>query len=940
MVAVLLMMAILLVGILFVALVSYNQSQSTRHEDVLAAQAQAEAGIRYASYMLENSPEGADWRPLEPPAPDESAFWGPDATQDTEDDYYTDMELQRGWTPDVDRVNNLYLRRGFSRLPDPRHPGGIEGVRTMGRGYFLLRVSYDPWEPGDGGSPDPINWHIKIESIGRVEGTQVFRRLVAYKPIPTLNYAMWVHNATEHGRPAQLGIPPHIDMNNDGTVQQGADAPGPEFVTTTIRGPVKVNGVLQVAGAPHVDGTGAITAASTRFSLIDGESVTGYARRDLLEATGGIQLLDEIVGAADVAVTDAGGTNSELLLESDDPAFTTVAGHVLDGRQGLTSGESRFTERTAPPTLTLGEGTGGMERYRKLTRDTGDLVEYPSGSGNYVNSGQWGFGEGIYIDNAGDIQFNHSIESLISDWQRPLSASGALPTDSGWNALFTTYSPPAVEIEFLPAELPSDQYNASVNPGDVGANQLWWPGHNAGSGPGIKITRHDVTWRAPDGTESGQRTIVLDYPTPRLDGSTSGNPVIFAEGNVRVSGQLPPGIASAGITQQTYDMLVVSGGTIYIDGNLLAPNDYLSTPVADELNSTVALFARDCVCLNATQIVPQNTYGVVPPLPDDPLNPSDLQKHWELAPGTDGRLYSEFMWGTPPPADPAGGPAPLVGDAAALVIRQTAADPGPSGMAVTIWNPTDDYQSYVFGTAPDPMLDEVFALIPPDATFPDDTIAPQPYGVEAVAPAWAPYREADALLPWDLAGYLDGTPGVENAITISHADPQLGAGSTSYWAKKWKIAEYISDGDNDDSDGDEDLPVGGLNVRVSASVFAERGCWYVLTGDYFDEEVTRDEAVAFRRYNYRVAFIGTIAQNFTASVEAQQDWHDKLAYPAEYSGTTIGTLARWGTLEYHFNDTLRLARYHAGVSMPLHPAANLPRMPLMPVSPDLVYYGE
>ena len=70
MVAVLLMMAILLVGILFVALVTYNQEQSTRHEEMLEAQAMAEAGIRYATYMLENSPEGADWRPPQPPLTD------------------------------------------------------------------------------------------------------------------------------------------------------------------------------------------------------------------------------------------------------------------------------------------------------------------------------------------------------------------------------------------------------------------------------------------------------------------------------------------------------------------------------------------------------------------------------------------------------------------------------------------------------------------------------------------------------------------------------------------------------------------------------------------------------------------------------------------------------------------------------------------------------
>ena len=62
-IAVLLMGVILLVGILFAAVVSFNQEQSARHLDLVAAQLQAEAGVSYASKMLENSPQGADWRP-------------------------------------------------------------------------------------------------------------------------------------------------------------------------------------------------------------------------------------------------------------------------------------------------------------------------------------------------------------------------------------------------------------------------------------------------------------------------------------------------------------------------------------------------------------------------------------------------------------------------------------------------------------------------------------------------------------------------------------------------------------------------------------------------------------------------------------------------------------------------------------------------------------
>ncbi|MFP3903611.1 MAG: hypothetical protein ACLFWB_05140, partial [Armatimonadota bacterium] len=143
-IAVLLMTAILLVGILFVALVARNQEQSERHVDVVAAQALAEAGIRWADRMLETSPYGADWRPkFVPYDPDvydpdnpstwptppamyqdgtaDPGFWGPDGIEGSDDDYYSDFDILRGWHPV--RAGSVsdpggFIRRGFVRYPD------------------------------------------------------------------------------------------------------------------------------------------------------------------------------------------------------------------------------------------------------------------------------------------------------------------------------------------------------------------------------------------------------------------------------------------------------------------------------------------------------------------------------------------------------------------------------------------------------------------------------------------------------------------------------------------------------------------------------------------------------------------------------------------------------------------------------------------------------
>lgn len=956
-VAVLLMMAILLVGILFVALVTYNQSQSARHEDALVAQAVAEGGIRYATHMLENSPDGIDWRPPAPPAmytdgTVDDGFWGPDGVQDTEWDYYTDMEMSRGWAAIIDNSTDpgSYVRGpGFTRYPDPRNPSDVtddEMPRIMGQGqgYFLLRVSYAP--PGEGQVGTDTDWHIRIESIGRVEGTQVFRRLVAYKPLPLFNYARFVHNSTGHDRPAYLGIYPHIDMNNDGRANSAID-----FLETSIDGPVKVNGRLLVAGAQ----------GSTTFNVRHNLSPAAdqYYRNDFIEATGGIARLGGHADNEPAYVDINDGEAGEPLAYSGgaEGDFTTVQVQTVDGTPEVRY--ASFAAETEMPTLTLGEGTTNFDRYRKLTRGTGDLVDISPdpASSEFVNNGHWGFGAGIYIDNYTDIQYDHDINALLADWQRPASAtSPPTDTDSGWNALYTTYSPPAVRIEFFPDGMGG--LTPVANPADVtGPDQIWWPDHPdqiwwpdpVPDRPGIRITRYDGQhWRTETGEDSGLNVRAFDYPASWLDGTDDAerHPLIVAEGNIRVSGQLPPAMIDAGAVRRIYDMVIVSGGTIYIDGQLLVPNDYLTDPVTgerltidDEFNTKVALLARDSVCLNATQIVPQLTSGAAPAVPNDPLNPAQSGSHWELAPGSDGSLYSTFFWG-----------GDTISAQTALVVRQTAGSPGPSGVSLTTWVSGSGYTAYDFAdhdpgteTAPGPLQDTTFVLVPPGTSFPADpplhpdaTTPPQRWGVEAVAPSWAPYRQwtgeepPQLVLPWMLTGYLDQTVGLRNGIILRHSDPRMPGDSTPYWASRWKIAEYDGDG----------LPVGAISARVNAAVYAERGCWFVLTPGHFDEEVVGNAAIRDRRYNYRISFNGTIAENFTASAEAAQSWSDHLAYPAEYADGTIGSLQRWGTIEYSFDETLRIARRDLRNASPTRPAVLMPRMPLLPASPGLVYYGD
>jgi hypothetical protein len=936
-IAVLLMMAILLVGILFVAIVTYNQSSSARHEDMLLGQALAEAGIRYADEMLCNSPQGADWRPPDPPAQYTSGavdpgFWGEDGTEGTEDDYYTEMEIARGWAPlwdDTAPLDDPTQRRGFTRYPDPRQPGSTSAVVnnfTLGRGHFLLRVTYDPDPPYELNDPtphvpDPMSCHIKIESIGRVEeGAQVFRKLVAYKPVPLLNYLRYVTDVTNTGKPAQLGFAPFIDMDSNGS---------PEWLPCVYDGPIKVNSALEIAGAPPAAAT---NVASAQFNLTTGGvSANGYLRDDTLQVASGIGLLDvnlpsntPVGNVPWVAQVSLDANPPQKLLWSGHESFSTLGGPVTDGQEAVDgSGDSRFNSPLGPPSLTVSAEVTGADRYRELTRDSGEVVTDPL-TGSYVNNGEWGHGQGVYVDNVDDVQYTdptagqhdrHDIEALIDDWQRPQSASGMRPADSGWNALYTTYSPPGVEIELLPSDDPGASISTSA---PAPAGSVWWPDYDAANPqPGIKLTRHDETWRQADGSDSGEHVMVVSYPDVP-------NQVIFAEGNVRVRGQLPPAARDAGTSRllRSYDLTIVSNATIYIDGQILSPQN-LDQNVIDASNTKVALLARDCVCLNTTQIVPQLTTGLVSAAPDDPLNPDDRQQHWELAPGSDGRAYSTWRFGTfMNPVHANNQPA-----TANLVVRQTAADPGPSGVGLMIWDGAGAYQPYDFGNPVDPGT-FLFALPGVELYAPSGVYSPQSYCSSAIAPNWEQLWAPVPTVPWNIGAYVDTGVGVNNRLVLLHRDPRF-ANSTDYWVKRWKIEELNSAGD----------VVGGIRACVNATVYAERGCWYVLSSGYFDDKASGADAVRFRRYNYRIAFKGQIAENFTARLEAVRDWTDKTAYPAY--DLAAGAFY-WGTVEYIFDEAARIARDQAlsDTEVLASVQSNQPKLPLLPVSPDLVYYGE
>src|SRR5690606_20144562 len=102
---------------------------------------------------------------------------------------------------------------------------------------------------------------------------------------------------------------------------------------------------------------------------------------------------------------------TQAVRESRDPNFVTRGGYYRDGRaQTDALGYQRWVRHLDPPAL-------DPARYLALTRDSGVWAD---GAGDYagrrVNTGWFGYGKGIYIDNAEHIKYDHDYDQMRAEW--------------------------------------------------------------------------------------------------------------------------------------------------------------------------------------------------------------------------------------------------------------------------------------------------------------------------------------------------------------------------------------------------------------------------------------------------------------------------------------------------------------------------------------------
>ncbi len=603
-VAVLVLFAVATLAALFTAIIGAQLSQVARHGDVTKLRNLTEAGLWLANEQLTYSVKGADWRP-----PDDPYLFGDGR-----------IELSVTYWP-----------------PPP----------SLAQGAF---------------SPSPQSGRfILITSTATFPDYPFLRyTMAALKPLLLTDYARFITDRRETGRPARLGV---------SGVELGG-TPRPDYLFR-VQGPIRSNTDLVAYGRSSVTLQTADDPAETGSTWAQ----LGIPRDDRIEVAGFLRPDPshpvENRGADALALTVSGEPRaSDLFLPLDeaqaddyaaafpdwslDPSILHTSSRILADLPGYTSvggwfpGPANSVPRVQPPDLLAEHPDTFRKRYLLLTRDSG-VFEPDAATGDLHNTGEYGWGfmnlGGIYIDNIYDIQYDHDLEMLRLNWLRSVGAHDPLGDErpdadaplSGpadwWDKTGRYYSPPAVEIvlhgeqdcpyiEIIrhdPRSANGEQYywcdlsGAPITPTSHPADYVPTP-YESNCGPGA----------APGTFRVKNNTAIFPFPP---------NGVIYAEGNVRIRGIMPPirdelGNSGTSVPLATaekmpyfapsrtdegrarrFDLQVVSAGTIYVEGDLLTPAS--AGLIADTVEvdrhygSRLALLARDYVCVNTTALNPR-----------------------------------------------------------------------------------------------------------------------------------------------------------------------------------------------------------------------------------------------------------------------------------------------------------------------------------------------
>ena len=907
---------LLFIGGLFVTQIARNLTAAGRSKDTGNSQAFSEAGINYCANQLTYSEEGADWRPA--PTPPFTSAADPAGVTD----------------PDF-----RWLSQGFARV-----------FFTGGRA--LVRIVYEPR------ADDPRSQYMRIEAVGRpgdisqgdVDPTvfvqrgslapQLRREQVAYVQLGLTDYLFFVTNKDRTSYENFIGTP-HMQASAVGQTIASLDGlhdiatliGDPTIAAHTFDGvnngevlygaPTRFNGSVRIGGDTYFYLSPRLSYPASAETILTSGSFNLAPTR--LTNNGPCTGDPAVLGDPDVQVYVNTAPNTTPIAQAIEPsgcaAFSTLQGLVRDGSSTPDNiGFNRGIPRLDPMLMdTKVDGTGVL-RYRSLTRDSGFFDQSKPGT---PNTGFFGWGRGVYINNPQDLQHEsqgiNGGYSLRTDWLDPK----AFP-NSYWEG--PNYRPPGVQLEIRGTHL---IFTRSDN--DVFRKPDGTP-ITANGGKVIDIPLADddrQNYVFPDGTAyalpalshvgdepKGTPGTPPGYNNPFSDQNSYGiDIVIMLEGNVRLKG------IYGGVTDPTktavphlgrVHITVVTGGTAYVEGNLVKGDGFVNAGVPTlERGSTCSILAKDYVCVNTTMFMsPQNQTGVWTP-------DAGTDGVFDVYLGTTRQSYDEsFSWGVDPTSYyvrqvGVNNPSPIF-----LMTRHRALSPGPSAMNLFV-NPAQDNGNgnSIFQFNQNPIL------------------PPETYGVGVVfvggapipvASGTTPYADMRAFLlrdPGNASPYYDGTTAMFNSLLRTPGVPPAPGYDNVLRVQKDQNASTLLG-----ASGTTDYLFGGavvapLDIRIEAAMYAQEKSFFIIPG-YSINQDPNDTRINFaqtgKRTSYsigssgqsldsaadkavkdvypfyneptdvRLTIFGAISENYTASMGDQAAWMAKWGYiPAIYGSSSV-----------------------------------------------------
>lgn len=749
-IAVLLLVLLAILSATFVAFVSHALAQSGRRSDVQAAERMSVAGIQYAHRQLLTSPDLSNWRPAgpQPFPPNYYNEWELSRITSRPDWQFPpfvkiDNPAESGDDPyslgsaGEEQGGRCLLQVRY--VPSFWHDGG---GATWGT-YSYPDDSGRTQDPLNVHSYDPLSPFIRVTAIGSARDLpNLLRVKVAYIPVVLPDRLMTIADAEETGRAATFGIPTWVDvdgdggfadLNGDGSVDWSDVDAGlsREFPINRFDGGIHSNTSLAFYGRTTLGWLrgyrgDAITAAGSL--LASSEGIAPPPAYFQYSPGLGFHPVDDT--ATVPATSDTNWTSLLPVFPSLDPLglpsptfpagiFNPYGGYVQDmwslvpdaGVDDALAAvdpnylnnpnyKRRNAQRIRPGLLDDRDASGAVILER-LAKESGvDFTIQPDtvwarvrGAGVY-NTGEFGLGRAIYVNNPDDFQAS-APQALIDNWMR----SGAQANAFWYGPL---YSPPGVDIYFMERDRYSTLQEWASSPPAGGSVRHRAYG-NSPAHPDIILRRNPSPsgaqsgfWVPVVGDSNGNRladdpddiwhpasadgSLIVDVMPLDLDGDTQPDAemtldypqdgLIYVTGNARVSGKLP--VSRVDVVEETpagdgvfyprrYDVTLVCRENIYINGNLMTgpnwlpprnldPNPYRPPYVGDASGTNedryaarVALLAERNVAVNATKGMYQGD-GIATDCEYVPLAPesSDSAGYWLLEPGRSWTTWFGF----------------------------------------------------------------------------------------------------------------------------------------------------------------------------------------------------------------------------------------------------------------------------------------------------------